>query len=149
FHEGQWKAGQFGAIKDFSYYWQAVQQARFADSLQKLGYSIRRTKHAFEIEGVPQSALDKFSKRTKQIEKRAEEIAAKLKLAILPPRLKAALGASTREAKDTSLSLKELVAVWERQLDTAERVNVRSARGEPRQVNYDDRKQVERAIHHA
>ncbi len=39
--EEQWKAGQFGKIKGDAYYWQAVQQARFAVRLEELGFATR------------------------------------------------------------------------------------------------------------
>lgn len=58
--EEKWKAGQFAKLKGDGFYWQAVQQARFADRLQSLGHRIHKTKDAFEIDRVPQSALDKF-----------------------------------------------------------------------------------------
>ncbi len=44
-----------------------------ADGLQKLGYSIRKTKDAFEIEGVPSSALKKFSQRANLIDQVAQK----------------------------------------------------------------------------
>ncbi len=54
-----------------------------ADGLQKLGYSIRKTKDAFEIEGVPSSALKKFSQRANLIDQVAQ------KLGITNPKSKA------------------------------------------------------------
>src|SRR4029077_4808420 len=84
--ENQWKAGQFGKIKGDGYYWQAVQQVRFANRLQELGYSIHKTKDAFEIDGVPETVLKKFSLRTGVIERVAA------KLGITDPKAKAKLG---------------------------------------------------------
>ena len=112
--EDQWKAGQFGKIKEDAHYWQAVQQARFANGLQELGYSIRKTKDAFEIDGVPESATKKFSERTNLIERVAET------LGITDPRIKAKLGATTREAKDSTTPYDELVGLWESRLTNDE-----------------------------
>jgi conjugative relaxase-like TrwC/TraI family protein len=112
--ENQWKAGQFGKLKSDAYYWQAVQQARFANKLRELGYSVRKTKDAFEIDGVPESVIKKFSLRTSLIERVAE------KLGITNPTSKAKLGATTREAKDNAIPYRDLVELWESQLTKEE-----------------------------
>jgi conjugative relaxase-like TrwC/TraI family protein len=123
--ESRWKAGQFGKIKGDGYYWQAVQQARFANKLQALGYSIHATKDAFEIAGVPELVLKKFSLRTRQI----EAVAAKLKIS--DPKAKAKLAATTREAKNDSVPYPELVKLWEWDLSADERAALRSVCGKP------------------
>jgi conjugative relaxase-like TrwC/TraI family protein len=114
--EEQWKAGQFGQIKSYGYYWQAVQQASFARQLEEMGYCTRHTKDAFEIVGVPQSVNDRFSQRTSVIERVAA------KLGITDPRQKAKLGATTREKKDSSIPYRELVELWNEWLTPDERV---------------------------
>jgi conjugative relaxase-like TrwC/TraI family protein len=121
--EDTWKAGQYGKIKEDGYYWQAVQQSRFAQELQKLGYGIRRTKDAFEIAGVPQTTLRKFSRRSDVIDKLAEE------LGITDPERKAKLAATTREAKDNTIPYPDLVERWDGMLDRAERIALGRARG--------------------
>jgi len=123
--ESRWKAGQFGKIKGDAYYWQAVQQARFANRLQELGYSVRKTKDAFEISGIPDSTLKKFSLRTSQIDRVAE------KLGITDPKVKAKLAATTREAKLGSIPYPELVERWSALLLPPERDALRAARGKP------------------
>jgi conjugative relaxase-like TrwC/TraI family protein len=112
--EEQWKAGQFGPVKRDGYYWQAVQQARFANKLQQAGYSVRRTNDAFEIDGIPQSVLDKFSQRRKVIEEAAE------RLGIKTPQGWAKLGATTREAKNHRHTYEELKDIWRKRMDPAE-----------------------------
>jgi conjugative relaxase-like TrwC/TraI family protein len=109
-HEEQWKAGQFGTIKQDAYYWQAVQQARFSLELRELGYSVRKTKDAFEITGVPDSTLKKFSLRTGVIDRMAE------RLGITSPKAKAKLAATTREAKDDTIPYSDLIELWKGQL---------------------------------
>jgi hypothetical protein len=121
FVEGQWKAGQFGKIKGDAYYWQAVQQARFSRRLQDLGYSIRRTKDAFEIDGVPDSVIKKFSLRASLIDRVAE------KLGITDPKRKAKLAATTREAKNDSVAYSSLVSEWNQWLSPEERDAVAGA----------------------
>jgi conjugative relaxase-like TrwC/TraI family protein len=112
--EDQWKAGQFGNIKQDAFYWQAVQQARFAGCLQDLGYGIRRTKDAFEIAGVPDPVLKKFSLRTALIERAA------MALGITTAASKAKLAATTREAKNDALPYSRLKELWAERLDDAE-----------------------------
>ena len=142
--EDQWKAGQFGKLKEDAYYWQAVQQARFADNLQELGYSIRPTKDAFEIEGVPESVLKKFSLRTSLIERVADS------LGITDPKIKAKLGATTREAKDHSVPYPELVEFWESQLtkEEAAAIGVVAQEKQPRAVDYQDSRHAKFAVDH-
>ena len=140
--ESKWKAGQFGRIKESGYYWQAEQQARFANALQKLGYTIRPTKHAFEIEGVPQSAINAFSLRTQLIDKVAA------KLGITNAKSKAKLAATTRENKLGNISYSELVSRWEKMISSDVRDAVIGAKGKPVSRPMRDASHVKYAIDH-
>lgn len=141
--EGTWKAGQFGKIKGDGYYWQAVQQARFAGALQSLGYGVRKTKDAFEITGVPENVLKKFSLRTMQIEKVAQA------LGITDPKAKAKLGATTREAKLDSIPYPQLVSKWDKLLTPDERVALYGSAGASRLVGDRSNEHVKFAADHA
>jgi len=104
------KACQFREInRDMPYY-----QARFhkilSDKLIDLGYQIRRTNKMFEIEGVPQGAIELFSKRTDEIGKVAKEEG------ITDAKELGELGARTRSRKDQGMSMEELKADWKRQI---------------------------------
>jgi conjugative relaxase-like TrwC/TraI family protein len=121
--ESTWKAGQFGQIKQDAYYWQAVQQSRFASALQSQGYAVRRTKDAFEIVGVPDATLKKFSLRTSVIDRVAEE------LGITDPARKAGPAATTREAKQPEIPYPDLVTRWDGMLQPAERTALGEVRG--------------------
>ena len=140
--EGQWKAGQFGKIKGDGYYWQAVQQVRFANRLQSLGYSIHKTKDAFEIDGVPQSALQKFSLRTSLIERVA------MKLGITDPKAKAKLAATTREAKLDEIPYSQLVRSWNEQLAPTEREAISGTLSDPKRVAFKDKSHGDYAAEH-
>jgi conjugative relaxase-like TrwC/TraI family protein len=142
--EGQWKAGQFGAIKTCGYYWQSVQQARFALKLEELGFSTRPTKDAFEIVGVPQSVIQKFSQRTSVIER----IAAKL--GITDAKRKAALAATTREKKNDTIPYRELLTVWDGWLTPEERAALLevSDKARPRSVTAENERHATFAIDH-
>lgn len=140
--EERWKAGQFGRIKQDAFYWQAVQRARFARSLQGLGYAVRRTKDAFEIAGVPDATLKKFSLRTAVIERAAAE------LGITDAKQKAKLGATTREAKRPEVPYPDLVGRWDGMLVPSERSAVAGARGLPKPAPARDADHVAFARNH-
>jgi len=106
--EGQWKAIELGQTKADMPNYQAEFHSRLAENLRAIGYGIRPTKHAFEIEGVPQAVIDEFSKRKAHIEKHAKD------KGITDPKVKARLGVLTREAKGHELSpsaLKEFCGI--------------------------------------
>ncbi len=110
------KAAQFGRIVRDAPYWEAVFEARLAHKLEGLGYVIdRRGGKEWEIAGVPQSAITKFSKRTNEIETEAE------RLGIVDPSRKGELGAKTRASKKKGLTPDQLRKEWDRQLTEHER----------------------------
>jgi len=110
------KAGEFGFIKRDGEYFTAAFYARLAHKLEGLGYVIdRRGGKEWEIAGVPQSVIDKFSKRTRQIEDEAE------KRGITDPERMSELGAKTRAKKQKELTPEALRTLWEVQLTDAER----------------------------
>jgi conjugative relaxase-like TrwC/TraI family protein len=113
--ESQWKAANFGKIKQDAYYWQTVQQSRMVNRLQELGYGVRKTEKDFEIVGVPDSAIKKFSQRTALIERIAAA------LGIKKAESKAKLGATTREAKNDAIPYSRLVEIWQGKLTDEER----------------------------
>jgi ATP-dependent exoDNAse (exonuclease V) alpha subunit len=120
------KAGKWRDIKIDCPYYQNMFHKLLADKLTDLGYRIRRTDHAFEIEGVPQKVIDHFSKRTDEIGRAAA------KLGIKDSKRRDALGAQTRSAKRKGLSMAQLKAEWKRQihiLDVDTNAPVRFASG--------------------
>ncbi|HUI08510.1 MAG TPA: MobF family relaxase [Verrucomicrobiae bacterium] len=64
--EQRWKALQTSAMFDAIHYGTAVYRNELAKRLHQLGYSLRRTSLAFEIEGVSPALIDQFSKRSKE-----------------------------------------------------------------------------------
>lgn len=114
--DGRIHAGQFGDIVRDKPYYRAAFYSRLADKLEGLGYAIdRRGGTEWEIAGVPKSIIDKFSKRTDQIEAEAA------KRGIADAAIKAELGAKIRANKQKELTLPELRTAWNAQLDQAER----------------------------
>ena len=105
-HESRWKAGQFAGIKRDAPFFEAVFHARLARRLEELGLPTQRTKQGWELAGVPQSAIGKFSRRTALIEEQARE------KGVTDPQAKDGLGAKTRERKQKDLTLDELRGEW-------------------------------------
>ena len=119
--ESRWKAAEFGVIKREAHYAEAAFHARLTTSLAALGYGIERSKTGWEIQGIPQSVIAKFSRRTAQIEEKAEA------LGIADPKSKDALGALTRESKRHGLTFPDLLAEWGARLTDAEKVQISKA----------------------
>ncbi|QOJ14828.1 MAG: relaxase domain-containing protein [Planctomycetia bacterium] len=104
--ESRWKAGQFAGIKRDAPFFEAVFHSRLARRLEELGLPVECTKRGWELQGVPTSAIQKFSRRTTLIEVTARENG------ITNPDAKSELGARTRERKQKDLSLDELREQW-------------------------------------
>jgi hypothetical protein len=114
--EKRLKAGQFGNLKRDGEYYSAVFDALYARELEALGFVIdRRGGKQWEVAGIPQAVIDRFSKRTDEIEKEAE------RRNITEPGRKAELGAKTREKKQKELSRAQLREAWDGQLSDGER----------------------------
>lgn len=113
--ESRWKAGQFQDLKRDAPYFQAAFRVRLASSLQQIGFSIERSQGDFEIAGVPEDMLGRFSRRTAIIEKLAAE------LGISNPDRKGELGASSREKKGKALTMDQLRKEWNSRISDKER----------------------------
>jgi conjugative relaxase-like TrwC/TraI family protein len=107
--EKQYKAGEFHDIKRDMPYYQARFHKRLADRLIQSGYQVRRTRTAFEVEGVPQPVIDLFSKRTDAIGRVIRENN------ITDAKQKDKVGARTR-AKKQKGTMALLKTEWRRQI---------------------------------
>ncbi len=105
-----YKAAQFRNIKRDMPYYQAKFHKNLSDRLMTLGYGIRKTSTAFEIEGVPQDVIDLFSKRTNEIGQFAKENNIQDKKALDK------IGAKTRAKKQKGFSMSQLKKDWKRQI---------------------------------
>jgi conjugative relaxase-like TrwC/TraI family protein len=114
--EDRWKAGQFGDLKRDATYFEAAFDARLAHKLNALGYATEKNPdYSFEIAGVPDSLIDKFSQRRNQIEAKAAE------KGIFDRDGKHAIGYYGREHKKLDLGKAELRKEWDSRLTDAER----------------------------
>ncbi len=108
--ENRIKAGKWRDIKRDMPFYQAAFQKRLADNLVDIGYKIRKTKNAFEIDGVPQEIINHFSKRTNEIGEIAKE------KGITDAKALDGLGAKTRGKKEKGMSLQALKAEWRKEI---------------------------------
>ena len=114
--ENRWKAGQFGDLKRDATYFEAAFDARLAHKLNALGYATEKNPdYSFEIAGVPESLIDKFSQRRNQIEAKAAE------KGIHDAKGKHAIGYYGREHKKLDTGKDELRQEWNSRLTDAQR----------------------------
>jgi conjugative relaxase-like TrwC/TraI family protein len=104
--EQAWKAGQFRDLKRDAPYFEALFHSRLAHQLGDLGLPVERTKHGWELAGVDKPLVNKFSRRTAEIEEKARE------LGIDDAEAKSELGAKTRGRKQKDLTFPELQDTW-------------------------------------
>ena len=96
-HEGRWQAAQLGDLHLDGRYLEAAFEARLGARLRQLGYAIARDgKGSWEIVGVPEPVIDKFSRRKFEVESEAR------KRGITDPAAKAQLASLTRQKKGTA-----------------------------------------------
>jgi conjugative relaxase-like TrwC/TraI family protein len=119
--EERWKAGQFRDLKRDAPYFEAAFHSRLANNIKELGYGVEAKGKFWEIEGVPQSVIDKYSRRRDQIEALAEE------RGISDAAEKDKLGAMSREKK-AKLSMETLSAEWVSRLTPEEKAALDGAR---------------------
>jgi conjugative relaxase-like TrwC/TraI family protein len=117
---GGWFAPEFHDLHLDRPYHQAAFHKRFASRLMDLGYAVERTEDAFEIHGIKRATIDKFSRRTREVEDEAR------RKGIQDEAEKAKLGAKTRRKKDKDLTRGELRAYWRDRLDPEERQDVKA-----------------------
>ena len=88
--------------------------SRLAHRLDELGLPIERTKKGWELAGVDKDLIDKFSRRTAQIEEKARE------MGIDDAEAKAELGPRRASASSKDLTLPELQDAWRSRMSTQE-----------------------------
>ncbi len=139
--EGRWKAGQFMNLKAYAPFYEAAFNARLASKLLVAAYPIRRTERNFELAAVGRSLIEKFSKRTKQIEDLARReytvLTAKARALVKETgmdfadalsQVKAELGARSRKAKSEAVAnSRDQLLNWRSQMTPEERECLQTA----------------------
>ena len=118
--EGEWKAVKFRPIMDLKKYFDRRFNQRFSHKLAELGYGIEthwtsdakgaRKYMGWDVTGVPASVIRKFSRRSAEIEKLADELGVTSIVA------KDKLGATSRQSKRQDLTLEECRDYWQDKL---------------------------------
>lgn len=127
-------------------YFEKLFHAHLAFELQRAGYQIERRENGFfELAGISRSVVDRFSNRTKSIEKFAVE------KGISDPKVKGELGAKLRLSKgDATVPEDQLVDHWASRLTSQELKTIRGLKRkifiEPRTLSVTEC--VDRAISH-
>lgn len=109
------KALQFGDAWTLAPLLEAKFMSILAEKVMGLGYSVRNKGPFWEIDGVPDSVVEKFSNRTDVIKQVARD------RGITDPDALDRLGAMTRERKSTGSTYSNLKAVWASRLTHDER----------------------------
>ncbi|MCB9918596.1 MAG: relaxase domain-containing protein [Planctomycetes bacterium] len=112
--EGRWKAGQFAGLKQSAPYYEALFHARLSHRLGELGLPTVRTRTGWELDGMGASLLERFSRRTGEIEALAAE------QGITDPRDKGEIGARSRKGKAKQFSAAQLREIWRDRLSPEE-----------------------------
>jgi len=120
---GKGKAVQIADIMHDAPYYEAIYHNRLAANLRELGYGVRRKEMGFEIAGISDVLIDKYSRRKATIEEVAR------RLGIISAKAKEKLGASTRLGKLESRR-NDLTAYWDSKLNDAEREQLKHLKGQ-------------------
>jgi conjugative relaxase-like TrwC/TraI family protein len=118
--EKRWKAGQFGNIKGNAQYYQTIFHSKLAHNLQNLGYTLRPTKTCFEIEGIGDNLIKKFSRRDQQIQE------LRIERGITSDKQADSLAALTREKKNKTISNEALYQNYMNRLSGKELAQIHS-----------------------
>lgn len=128
--EGEWKAVKFRPIMDLRKYFDRRFNQRFASKLAGLGYEIKtnwerddkghRKYMGWDVKGVPESVVKKFSRRSDEILKLAEELEETTDDNVWHPSYYDKLGAASRLKKRDDLTLDECRQYWNSRLTPAE-----------------------------
>jgi conjugative relaxase-like TrwC/TraI family protein len=140
--EKRWKAGEFVALKKEAPLFEAAFHASLAERMRVLGYEPHVKGKFWEVSGVPDWLIERFSRRTSEINKLAKEIGIENYAD-----LKAELGARTRMRKGKDASLDSLRDEWRNMAGKDGLAVLAAARGRPgRFSDADKANAAERAV---
>ena len=123
----RFQAAEFSSIKRTAPYYEAAFDSRMAMRLKAIGYSVERRGLSYEIKGIEEATLAKFSRRTAEVEKQAQKEFAKQ--GELSAKQKSQLGALTRAKKAITLSWEKLREIWRSWLSDDEAKQIEQAKG--------------------
>jgi conjugative relaxase-like TrwC/TraI family protein len=137
--EDAWKAIELGEVKADAPFYQAAFDSLLAGRLMAEGYGIRRTQDFFELASVSRELIERFSRRTMQIEEDARvnhrKLEAKARSLMKQTNMafedayavaKSQIGATKREKKDQCIfkTREDLTRYWWEQMSPEEQRSV-------------------------
>lgn len=117
--EGRWKALQTNEIFEQIGLLTEIYRGELAQRLKAIGYRLRPTNNGFEIAGVPEEIIQRFSKRRKAILEADAELSRDIGHP-LSNNARATLAQATRDWKDLNLSPEEIHQYQLRQVTAEE-----------------------------
>ena len=123
-YNGRYRAIEGSTIHRVAGYYEALYHASLSKGLQDLGYRVERTPKRWEITtpGMTRRTLEKFSRRTMEIEAKAKE------LGITNAKAKGELGAKIRLAKSKVKERVDLKSVWRKRLTDREATAIKNSK---------------------
>lgn len=110
--ENRFKAAEFFRIVKDANYYQAIFHSKLAEGLANLGYSIENKAFSFDVAGVGEENIRRFSRRTQEIEKLAQELGISGNAKAMDK-----LAALSRKNKSHRLKGVDQLAEWRGRLD--------------------------------
>lgn len=104
--EQRYKAAKIREVWENAPYYEALFDKIIVSNLQELGYGIAEISDGWELAGFDRQTIEKFSRRTLQVEQIAKE------KGILQDKLKSTIGARTRNHKREDISAEALREIW-------------------------------------
>ena len=144
--EDKFKAAQIGDIKHDANFYEAIYHNQLAHNLKDLGYGVRRKARTFEIAGIGDDLIQKYSRRQATIEATKDKIES-LYGTTMGNEAKSKLGATTRLHK-VEISGRDLKEYWEKRLTDRDWHHLLNLKGQP-SYECSDKKATEHAIGHA
>jgi len=149
---GKWYAAEPELIFKERQSLQAKFEARLARKLNhSLGYEVGnvaftqsgRLKRGWEIKGIDRSTIEKFARRTAQVEAAAQA------QSITDAEAKGKLGAKTREKKDKGASVEQLREQWQSRLTPQEREAFEALKTKAVKQEQDETIRIEASVRYA
>ena len=102
----RYQAIEIGNIKREASWYEGLYLSKYAALLREAGYQIRQNGRYFEIDGVHRSIIEKYSRRSLQIDQLAQE------KGVTDKKVKSKLAAWSRANKDKGVAENELKNIW-------------------------------------
>lgn len=139
----RYQAIELHAVHSQAKYWENAYHSILAYELNKLGYKTRQTKDRFEIQGITNEVIKKFSGRSAVINKTAQE------QSITDPVQKAQLGKLTRHSKAKGLNEDQLHDEWKNRLTPTELKSIQNLKQQTgKTIKVSAKEAVNQAIKH-